>query len=607
MQEEINKIERKKIRVQEEKDNPIVLTAYPTASANDKRENFKKRKAREMEEQSQPLLKIIPLGGLEEVGRNMTLFEYQNQILIVDMGLQFPDEDMPGIDFIIPNIEYLKTEGKKILGVFITHGHYDHLGAIPYLIHKLNYPRIFTAPLTRGIILKRQMDFPGLKSLDITTIDKNRNQPIELGPFKITAFHLNHNIPDTIGLAINTPVGLIIYATDFKFDFQPVGDKPANLLQIASLANSGAKLLMSDSTGVENPGHSLSEKSIMENLETIFLKAPGRIIMATFASLISRLQQAIYLSEKYNRKVVIEGFTMKNNVAIAENLGYIKIKKGTIIDWKESFSLPPQKLTILCTGAQGESEATLMKVANKEHKYLKIQKDDTVIFSSSVVPGNELAVQNLKDTLAKQGAKVYHYKIMDIHASGHGYQEDLKMMISLVQPQFFMPIHGYFSMLKTHAELAQDLGIPAENIALAPNGQIVELTKERISVTNKFVPANYVMVDGLGVGDVGGVVLRDRQTLSKDGIFLIIVLVDKKTGLLYSEPEIVSRGFVYMKESKKLIDQTKKIIAEIVSQCTKGNTFNESYIRNNLRDKIGLYLFQQTQRRPMILPVVIEV
>lgn len=554
------------------------------------------------------ILKIIPLGGLEEVGRNMTIFEYDNQIIIVDMGLQFPDEDMPGIDFIIPNIEYLISHPeKKILGIFFTHGHYDHIGAIPYLIEKLNYPKIFTCPLTRGIILKRQEDFPELKPLDIVTINKNRKKPIILGPFQITPFHLNHNIPDTIGLFIDTPVGLIAYATDFKFDFQPIGDEPADLSKISSLAQKGVKLLMSDSTGIENPGHSISEKTIMENLESIFLKAPGRIILATFASLISRLQQAVYLSEKYNRKIVVEGYTMKNNLNIAEKLGYFQIKKGLLINWKEALKLPPKRLTILCTGAQGESEATLMKVANKEHKYLKILKDDTIIFSSSIVPGNELAVQNLKDNLAKQGAKVYHYRIMDIHASGHGYQEDLKMMISLIRPKYFMPIHGFYSMLKSHAELAESMGIPLSNIIVVNNGQVVEMDEERVYSTNKFVPANHIMVDGLGVGDVGEVVLRDRQTLAKDGIFIIIALVDKKTGLLFSDPFIISRGFVYMKESKKLIDQTKKLSREIISQCTQGQTFNEGYIRNNLRDKIGLFLFQKTQRRPMVLPIIIEI
>jgi len=536
----------------------------------------------------------------------MTLFEYDNQILIVDMGLQFPDEDMPGIDFIIPNIEYLTSHPeKKILGVFITHAHYDHIGAIPYLIDKLNYPTIYAPPLSRGIILKRQEDFPNLNKLNIENISPNKFTT--LGPFKISPFHLNHNIPDTLGLAINTPHGLIMYATDFKFDFQPIGDKPADLSRIAILASQGVQLLMSDSTGIENPGHSISEKTIMDNLDTLFAQTKGRIILATFASLINRLQQAIWLSEKYNRKIVIQGYAMRTNLAIAEKLKYISVKKGTIINWKEANRLNPQKLTILCTGAQGENEATLMRIVNKEHKYLRIQKGDTVIFSSSVVPGNELAVQNLKDNLAKQGASIYHYKMVDIHASGHGYQDDSKMMINLTKPRFFMPIHGHFSMLKLHSEVAESLGISKQNIVTGTNGQIIELTKNKITATEKFVPTNYIMVDGLGVGDIKEVVLRARQTLSKDGIFIVIALVDRKTGLLHNNPEIISQGFVYMKESKELINHVKKLVREVVSHSTSGNTFNESYICNNLKEQIGLFLFKKTQRRPMVLPIVIEI
>ncbi|MFA5722088.1 MAG: ribonuclease J [Candidatus Paceibacterota bacterium] len=552
------------------------------------------------------LVKIIPLGGLEEIGRNMTLFEYQNQILIIDMGLQFPDENMPGIDFIIPNIEYLTNHPeKKILGVIITHGHYDHIGGIPYLIDKLNYPQMYTAPLTKGIILKRQEDFPNLKKLNIQEISSGKK--IILGPFNIIPFHVNHNIPDTLGLAINSPAGLIMYATDFKFDLHPIADKPADPSHIISLASSRTTLLLSDSTGAESPGHSISEKTIMDNLDPIFRNAEGRIILSTFASLLSRVQQAIWLSEKYNRKVIIEGFAMKTNVAIAEKLKYLSIKKGTVIKWQEASRIDPKKLTVLCTGAQGESEAVLMRIVNKGHKYLRIQKKDTVIFSSSVVPGNELAVQNIKDNLAKQGAKVYHYKMLDIHASGHGYQEDLKAMINLVKPKFFMPIHGHYSMLKTHGELAESVNIPPKNIVIATNGQIIELSKNKIIATEKFVPTNYIMVDGLGVGDVKEVVLRARQTLSQDGIFIIVALIDKKTGLLHSNPEIISQGFVYMKESKELINQTRKLIKEIINHSTSNNAFNEEYIRNNLRNKIGLFLFKKIQRRPMILPIVIEV
>ena len=567
-----------------------------------KHQKFSHRKTK------QPIdpLRIIPLGGLEEIGRNMVLFEYQNQVLIIDMGLQFPDEDMPGIDFIIPNIEYLtKHPEKKILGIIITHAHYDHIGAIPYLIDKINYPPIFTAPLSKGIILKRQEDFSNLKKLNIQEIYPGKK--FILGPFKITPFHLNHNIPDTLGLAIDSPAGLIMFATDFKFDLQPIADKPADLSRIIDLASKGTTLLMADSTGAENPGHSISEKTIMDNMDPVFRDAQGRIILSTFSSLISRVQQAIWLSEKYNRKVVIEGFSMKTNVAIAEKLKYLSIKKGTIVDWKTASRLEPNKLTVLCTGAQGESEAVLMRIVNRQHKYLRIQKKDVVIFSSSVVPGNELAVQNLKDNLAKQGAKIYHYKMLDIHASGHGYQEDLKTMINLVKPKFFIPIHGHYSMLKAHAELAESVGIAPNNVVLAINGQVIELTKNKITATQKFVPANYIMVDGLGVGDVKEVVLRARQTLATDGIFIIVALVDRKTGLLLNDPQITSQGFVYMKESKDLINQTKKLVREIVSSSTSGHTFNEEYIRNNLRNKIGLFLFKKTERRPMVLPIVIEV
>jgi ribonuclease J len=554
-------------------------------------------------------LRIIPLGGLEEIGRNMTLFEYDNQVVIVDMGLQFPDETMPGIDYIIPNIEYLeRNNNKKIQGIIITHAHYDHIGAIPYLIEKLHYPPIYATPLTRAIILKRQEDFPHLKKLDLRTVEIDSQKEINLGAFSFRTFHLNHNIPDTVGIALKTPVGSIFYTTDFKFDFHPIADKPADLSRIAQLAQEEKPLLlMSDSTGAENAGHSISEKTIMENLEHIFAEAPGRIILATFSSLISRLQQAIWLSEKYGRKVTIEGFSMRTNVQIAEKLNYLSIKKNTIINWKEASRMDPKKLTILCTGAQGESDATLIKIVNKEHKYLSIQKGDTVIFSSSIVPGNERAVQNLKDSLIKQGAKVYHYKMLDIHASGHGYQDDLKTMINLVQPKFFMPIHGHYSMLSTHAELAESVGIPKSNIVIAQNGQIIELTPQNITLTEKFVPTNYVMVDGLGIGDIGEVVLRDRQTLARDGIFIIITIIDRKTGLLYNPPEIVSRGFVYMKESKDLLNEVKKIVTDIVHRSTKAHAINEAYLRNTLRDEVGIYLYKKTQRQPMVLPVIMEV
>lgn len=554
-------------------------------------------------------LKIIALGGFEEVGRNMLLLEYQNQIIIVDIGLRFPDETMPGIDFIVPNIEYLTNNpDKKILGAFITHGHYDHLGAIPYLIDKLGYPTLYTAPLTRAIILRRQEDFPKLKKLDIHLINPDGNENINLGPFTIQPFHVNHNIPDAFGLFVKTPVGSLILTGDFKFDLQPIGDKPADLNHIVRLADGGVDMLLIDSTNAEVPGYSMSESVIMDNLEILFANAKGRIILATFSSLISRLQEALIISEKLGRKVAIEGYSMKFNVDVSEKLGYLKSKRGTIIPLAEALHLPPQEVTILCTGAQGEDNATLMKVINREHKLLHIEKGDTVIFSSSIVPGNELAVQNLKDTLLKQGAKVYHYKMLDIHASGHAQQEDLKMMMSLTHPKYILPIHGHYSMRRSNANLALDIGIPEENIAIPSNGQVVELTKNGMTLTEKFVPANYVMIDGLGVGDVGEVVLRDRNTLSQDGIFVVIAVLGKN-GVLISEPEIVSRGFVYMKESQDLLKEAKEKTVQIIKTSLgniKDPRVNASYIRNNIREGLGIFLFKKTQRRPMVLPIIVE-
>lgn len=565
---------------------------------------------RSPEEKQTTPLRVIPLGGLEEIGRNMTVLEYDKSIIIVDMGFGFPEEDMPGIDFTIPNIEYLKDKRDWIKGVFITHAHYDHIGAIPYLIDKLGYPPIYTMPLSRGIILKRQDDFSRMRKLHIETIDKNNFATINLGPFQIDPFHVNHNIPDAIGLAIQTPVGQVIHTGDFKFDFSPVSDKPANIARIVQLASRGTTLLLSDSTGAESAGHSVSEKTIYENLEDVFERAKGRMIVSTFASLIGRLQQVIWLAEKYGRKVVVEGYSMRSNVAIARELGYLTYHRHTVVSPEEAQKLPDENLLILCTGAQGEDRAVLFRIVNKEHRYWKIHQNDTVIFSSSVVPGNERAVQNLKDSLYRQGARVYHYKMMDIHASGHAFQEDLKLMINLIQPKFFIPVHGHFFMLRAHADLAESLGIPRENMAIASNGSVVEVTAEKICLTPQRVPAEYVMVDGLGVGDIGEVVLRDRQVMAADGMIVVIAVLDSSRNALLQDPDIISRGFVYMRESKELLQEIKQRARQVIERGIRGTgskDANESYVKNNLRDHLGEFLFQKTQRRPMILPVVISV
>ena len=551
-------------------------------------------------------LRIIPLGGLEEVGRNMTLFEYGQDIIIVDMGLQFPEEDMPGIDYIIPNINYLKGKEKNIKGIFITHGHLDHIGAIPHLMPKLGNPPIFTAALTAGLIKRRQEDYPNEKSLNIKVV--NFGSSINLGTFKVEFFHVNHNIPDVLGMAIHTPEGLVIHTGDFKFDHSPITDKPADIGRIAQLGSQNVLALMSDSTDAENPGYSISEREIQKTLDTIFLKAQGRIIVATFSSLVSRVQQIITLSEKYGRKVAVDGYSMRTTLEIANKLGYVKIKRGTMIRPEQIKNYPDNQISLICTGAQGEGRAVLMRIANKEHRHVQVKKGDTVIFSSSVVPGNERTVQNLKDQLYRQEANVIHYKMMDVHAGGHAQVEDLKMMLNLIKPKFFIPIHGNYYMLKLHAKIAESVGIPEQNIVISGNGNVMELTRNSISLTREKVPSNYVMVDGLGVGDVGNVVLRDRQQMSEDGMFTIIIIIDSKTGKIIGSPDIISRGFIYMKGSSILVDETKKKVVEIVNKkAVAEHGTNWAYIKDNVRDQIGQFLFNKTQRRPMVLPVVIEV
>lgn len=551
-------------------------------------------------------LRVIPLGGLGEVGRNMMLLEWENSILIVDTGFRMPEEDMPGIDYIIPNISYLKGKAKNILGVLITHGHYDHIGALPYCMGRIGNPPIFAGNIAKAIIMKRQEDFPGQPKLKINLIEDGKK--FKLGPFEIEPFRQNHNIPDNYGFVITTPVGNIVHTSDFKFDDAPVNDPPTDYKRLEQIGKNKVQLLMSDSTGAEQTNHSLSEQVIMDNLEEIFKQTKGRIITATFASLLNRMHQIITLSEKYGRKIVLEGYSMRTNVEISRQLGYIKADKGTFIKSQEAANYPDNKITIMGTGAQGEERAVLMRIVNGEHKNLKIQRGDTVIFSSSVIPGNERTVQFLKDHLYRQGAHVYHYKMLDIHASGHAYQDELKQLIGLLKPKFLLPIHGQFSMLVNHGMLAEEAGIPRSNIAVAENGNIVLVNKNTISISKDQVPANYVMVDGLGIGDVGEVVLRDRQNLATDGMFVIIAVVDRQTGKVKGSPDIISRGFIYLRESQVLLRDVRKRVVDVINQSAgTGGAVNWVYVRDNVRNKTTEYLFEKTQRRPMVLPVIIEV
>jgi len=553
-------------------------------------------------------LKIIPLGGLGEVGRNCVLFEFKEKILVVDLGFKMSEEDMPGVDYVIPNVSYLEQNKDKIVGVIFTHGHYDHIGAIPYVLEKIWKPDLifYASPLTRAMILKRQEDFLDQPKLNIQEVKSG--DKIKFPYFNVEFFRQNHNIPDNFGLFIETPVNNVVHTSDFKFDENPVNEPPTDFKKLKEIGKRKISVLLSDSTSAEEKGRSLSEVQIYTNLEEVISQAKGRVIASTFASLLNRIQQIITISEKFGRKVLIEGHSMKVNVELARALKYLKIKKGTLISSKDLETYSDSQITILCTGAQGEPDAVLMRVASKEHKYIKLKKGDTVIFSSSVIPGNERTVQMVKDEILRQGARVFHYKMMDIHAGGHAKEEELKEMIKIMNPRFLFPVHGQYSMLCAHRDIAIECGIPEENVILAENGQIICINEKEWWIEKKRVPANYIMVDGLGVGDVGEIVLRDRKILSKDGIFVIIVTIDKETGRVKTSPDIISRGFIYLRESKELLKEVRKKTIGIVNHAVgKRKIVNTAYIKNELRNQLGEFLFLKTQRRPMVLPVVIVV
>lgn len=556
-------------------------------------------------------LKIIVLGGLEEVGRNMTVFEYDQEIIIVDMGLQFPEEDMPGIDYIIPNVSYLEDKTDMIKGVIITHGHYDHIGGIPHLMGKLGNPPMFMGKLAAGIVRKRAEEFNKCPKLNIAEI--NENSKLQLGRnFRVETLRVNHSIPDSFAVLVHTPVGTVIHSGDFKIDYSPVNDQPADLNRIAQIGGRGVLLLMADSTDSTHPGYQISESSIGDEMSRIFDKLDGRIIIGTFASQLSRIQKIFDLAEKFGRKISLQGRSMKDNVEIAHQIGYLKFNPRILVEDHELNRLPDNKIIIIGTGAQGQSDAFLVRVVNGEHRTVSLKPGDTVIFSSSVIPGNERTIQTLRDIMVRQGAKVINYEMMDVHAGGHAKQEDLKLMMRLIKPEYFMPIEGNHYMLQAHAELAEQVGIPKNKIFVADNGQIVEFYKTAGGeatgrLTKDKVLTDYVMVDGLGVGDVSNIVLRDRRVMAEDGMIVVIATIDSKTGETIGNPDIISRGFVYMKENKELIQKTRMKVKKIVKDHNPRTPADDDYIKNKIRNDVGQFLFSQTKRRPMVLPVVIKV
>jgi len=550
-------------------------------------------------------VRIVNLGGLEEVGRNMSYIEYKNDIVVIDMGFQFPEENTPGIDYIIPNITELAPKKDKIRAIVITHGHFDHIGAIPYLIGKLGNPLIYTLKLPKAIIERRQEEFVNAPKLNIIEVKYGDKKKIGKH-MELKFFGVEHTIPDSMGVIIKTPVGNIVHFGDFHLD----RDKEGNIYhdeEMERIGKMGIHTLMMDSTNALVKGTGISEHEVVANLQKLFEEANGRIIVATFSSMLTRIGEMIKIAEKIGKKVIINGRSMKQNVQIAQTLGYFKFKKDTIISVQEMTKHKPEKILIISTGAQGEPNAGLMRIVNGDHKHIQIKKGDTFIFSSSVIPGNERSVQTLTDNIARQGAIVYNSKLIDIHKGGHAPQEDLKIVIDKIKPKFLVPIHGYYHFRYVAGQLGVEMGMPEKNTKILDNGDVMYLTKDNLEVVDEDVNTSYVMVDGLGVGDVEEVVMRDRLHLAEEGMIVIIATIDRKTGKLVKNPDIISRGFIYLRDNQQLLREIRAKIKGIVNRIPRHQQIESDYIKALFRDQIGQFVFKKTHRRPMILPVIIEV
>ena len=553
------------------------------------------------------ILRIIPLGGCEEVGRNMTIFEYNDDIVIIDMGLQFPEEDMPGIDYIIPNIDYLKGKEKNIKAVILSHGHLDHIGAAPILLEKLGYPPVVARDLTIAMTKHRLEDYEKGSSKKLKTIlIKSVNDRIKMGNFNIGFFQIEHSIMDAVGVILKTPNGTVIHPGDWTLEKNDKGKPILNYKYLSKLPK--PTILMLESLGAVDVRKSASNAQMQHNLTNIVNSASGRVIIGTFSSQIERIGWILQMAEKNGKKVALDGYSMKMNIELAKELGYIKYSKGAVIPIKQIDEYDDNKIIILCTGAQGESNAVLSRIISKNHKYVQLKRQDTVIFSSSIIPGNERTIQRLKDNLYRQCDNVIHGSIMDIHVSGHGNREDIIYMLSQIKPTYFVPVYANHYMLKEAAKLAiNEAGYKEKNIFVPDNGQVIIFDKRGGQLTTERVPANYVYVDGLGVTDTTNIVLRDRQVLAEDGMVVVIATVDTKTGRLIQNPDIISRGFVFLKENKKLIEDVRHKVKNLVIKSDPRSWSDTNYVKNKIRDEVGQYLFKQTEKRPMVLPVVIEV
>ncbi len=553
-------------------------------------------------------IRVIPLGGVEEIGRNMTLFEIGDDIIIIDCGFQFREDETPGIDYILPNTKYLEDRKHKIRGIFITHGHLDHIGGIPYVIDRLGYPAVYSRRLTTVMIRKRQEEFPHLKPLDIREVEKE--ETIRVGALKIRFFAVTHTIPDAMGIIIETPHGDIVHTGDLKLDHQDGVPSQKEEEEFGIFKDMNVLMLLADSTNVEKPGFSIPETTVYKNIEEVIKTTKGRLIIGTFSSQLERIIRIVEIAEQYNKKIVVEGRSMKVNIEIVRQLGMLKAKKETFISAEEMGGLPEGKTIVLATGAQGDEFAALMRMAMKTHKYIKVGKNDTVLLSSSIIPGNERSVQKLKDNLSRQGARIIHYAVMDVHASGHANRDEAVWIHQKINPRFFIPLHGYHYMLRVHADIARALGKSEDSVAICDNGTIVEIREQGTKLVRlkEMAPSSLRMVDGFAIGDIQEVVIRDRKALASDGMFVIIATVNAKTGKLRKSPDIISRGFVYLRESQELLGATRVLIKKTIEDSSHGQQpINFDFVKSNVTDAVSRFLFGKTNKRPIVIPVLLGV
>lgn len=550
----------------------------------------------------QKKIKIIPLGGLREIGKNMTAFEYRDEIIVIDCGLAFPDEDLYGIDMVIPDITYLVKNKSKVKGILITHGHEDHIGALPYILKQINVP-VYGTKLTLGLIETKLEDHGMMKDCILTEVEPHGFVKFEY--FKAEFIRNNHSIPDSCSIALHTPIGTIVHTGDFKIDFTPIDNEVIDLQRLAQIGKQGVLLLMADSTNSLHKGYTMSEKTVGETLENLFGKASGRIIVSTFASNVHRLQQISNCALKYNRKIAFSGRSMEKISEVARRLGYLHIPEDMIINLEDINNYPKDRITIVTTGSQGESMAALTRIASSTHRYVQIEKGDTVIISASPIPGNEKAVSNVINDLTEKGANVIYKSIKEIHVSGHACEQELRLIQALLKPKFFIPIHGEFKHLMTHGRIAESMGVNKENIFMLEVGDIFELTRKSGMVSGR-VPSGRVLIDGMGVGDVGNMVLRDRRNLAEHGMITVVVAIDKQGKSILCGPDIISRGFVYVRDSEELMKDIKDIVRASVYNCLQNNITQWAEIKNSIRREVDTFVYKKMKKKPMILPVIVE-